>query len=78
MELVGDFTPGESFIDAVGLNDFTLDVEVTANRGDLLSHVGIARELAASGEGHIELPEIPDVSDFPFEYQTGAPEVGHA
>ncbi|HCO13809.1 MAG TPA: phenylalanine--tRNA ligase subunit beta, partial [Gemmatimonadetes bacterium] len=78
MELVGDFTPGESFIDAVGLNDFTLDVEVTANRGDLLSHVGIARELAASGEGHIELPEIPDVSDLPFEYQTGAPEVGHA
>ena len=77
MELVGDFTPGESFINSVGLNDFTLDVEVTANRGDLLSHVGIARELAAAGEGRIELPEIPDGSDLPLGYQTGAPEVEH-
>ena len=41
MELVGDLTPGKSFVDSVGLSDTTLDVEVTANRGDLLSHIGI-------------------------------------
>ncbi len=34
---------------ALGLDDWRLDVEVTANRGDLLSHLGIARELAPSG-----------------------------
>ena len=75
MELVGDFTPGKSFVDSVGLSDTTLDVEVTANRGDLLSHVGIARELAVAGEGRIELPEIPAAHDLVPEYQTGASEV---
>ncbi len=33
-------------IDKVG-DDWVLDVEVTSNRGDCLSHVGIARELSA-------------------------------
>ena len=75
MELVGDLTPGKSFVDSVGLSDTTLDVEVTANRGDLLSHIGIARELAAAGEGRIELPEIPAAHDLVPEYQTGASEV---
>src|SRR3954470_19072569 len=28
-------------------DDTVLDVEVTSNRGDLLSHVGVARELSA-------------------------------
>src|SRR4051812_4301039 len=28
-------------------NDTVMDVEVTSNRGDCLSHVGVARELAA-------------------------------
>lgn len=31
--------------------DHLLDVEVTSNRGDCLSHVGLARELAAAGAG---------------------------
>ena len=31
--------------------DICVDVEVTSNRGDCLSHVGLARELAASGLG---------------------------
>src|SRR5207244_6664047 len=36
-------------VDAVeeGDGDYVLDVEVPSNRGDCLSHVGIARELAA-------------------------------
>src|SRR3954469_9680153 len=37
--------PVES-VEQVG-SDTVLDVEVTSNRGDLLSHVGIARELSA-------------------------------
>src|SRR3954468_8731036 len=37
--------PVES-VEQVG-TDTVLDVEVTSNRGDLLSHVGVARELSA-------------------------------
>jgi phenylalanyl-tRNA synthetase beta chain len=38
--------------------DTILDVEVTSNRGDCLSHVGIAREVAAAVEGQtLRLPE---------------------
>lgn len=61
MELSGDFEPGEAFVPALGLDDVTLDVEITANRGDLLSHVGLARELASAGEGRVELPDLPCV-----------------
>ena len=59
MEIQGDFTPGASFVRALGLDDTTLDVEITSNRGDLLSHLGVARELAAEGDGRTVLPEIP-------------------
>ena len=40
---------------AVG--DLVYDVEVTSNRGDCLSHVGVARELAASTGAALVLPE---------------------
>jgi phenylalanyl-tRNA synthetase beta chain len=59
MELSGEFAPGEPFVAAFGLDDATLDVEITANRGDLLSHAGVARELASEGKGVVVLPEIP-------------------
>lgn len=66
LELAGDLEPGTSFIDAWSLRGETvLDVEVTSNRGDMLSHVGIARELAPSGDADVELPPIPGVADLP-------------
>ncbi len=71
MELQGEFTPGESFVDAVGLRDWRLDVEVTANRGDLLSHVGVAREVAPGGTGGITLPEISGGASVAVEYARG-------
>ncbi len=37
--------------------DYVLDVEVPSNRGDCLSHVGIARELAVSEESTVETPK---------------------
>ena len=77
MELEGEFTPGTSFVDSVGLDDATLDVEITANRGDLLSHVGVARELASEGEGRVELPALPGVPDITMEYLSAAPTVAH-
>lgn len=59
LTLNGDFTPGEDFVAAIGLDDVTMDVEITANRGDLLSHVGVARELASDEGGGVRLVDIP-------------------
>ncbi|MHC4641729.1 MAG: phenylalanine--tRNA ligase subunit beta [Planctomycetota bacterium] len=45
-------------------DDTVLDVEVTSNRGDCLSLLGIARELAASTGKELKTPEVsPDESD---------------
>ncbi len=35
-----------------------IDVEVTSNRGDCLSHIGIARELAAATGRELRLPQV--------------------
>ena len=40
-----DAKPGTPFAKFLGLSDVIYDMEVTANRGDWLSHVGVAREL---------------------------------
>ena len=68
LEIFGDFTPGESFVRALGLDDVTLEVETTSNRGDLLSHLGIARELAAEGTGRTDLVGIPGAPDLAVDY----------
>ncbi|HEX8430358.1 MAG TPA: phenylalanine--tRNA ligase subunit beta, partial [Longimicrobium sp.] len=59
MTLNGDFQPGTSFVDALGLDDFRLLIDVTPNRAELLSHIGVARELAPGGVAGVELPAIP-------------------
>ncbi|HEX7119706.1 MAG TPA: phenylalanine--tRNA ligase subunit beta [Longimicrobiales bacterium] len=60
MELHGRYTPGESFAEALGLDDVRLVVDVTPNRPDLLSHWGVARELAPGGEAGLRLPPFPE------------------
>ena len=59
LELADGAAPGTSFVDALSLRDYRLDVEVTANRGDLLSHVGVAREVAPGGQAGLRLPSVP-------------------
>ena len=59
MLLDGEFEPGAPFAQATGLDDVRFDVEVTPNRGDLLSHVGVARELHPHGHDAIGLPAFP-------------------
>ncbi len=63
MALEGNFTPGQPFVEALALADTRLDVEVTSNRPDLLSHLGVARELVDSGDGSLSLPVIPGESE---------------
>ena len=77
LEVPGEHTPGTPFVEAAGLDDVTLDVEITANRGDLLSHVGVARELADADTGAPALPAIPgtEKSEAALEYRVGQGEV---
>jgi phenylalanyl-tRNA synthetase beta chain len=56
MRLADDHVVGTPLPEALGLDDARVSVEVTPNRPDLLSHVGIARELAPDGHQGIELP----------------------
>ncbi|MDE2679543.1 MAG: phenylalanine--tRNA ligase subunit beta [Gemmatimonadota bacterium] len=59
MLLDGEYEVGAPFARAAGLEDWRFDVEVTPNRGDLLSHVGIGRELHPQGHAGIVLPDLP-------------------
>ncbi len=45
--LPGDAAPGTSLVELPGVADIVLEVEVTPNRGDWLSILGVAREVAA-------------------------------
>lgn len=47
MILPQDFPIGKNFTEATGLNDFIFNINVTPNRPDCLSIIGIAREIAA-------------------------------
>lgn len=48
---------------ALGLADHVLEVNAPANRGDVLGHLGIARELVAALGGKVVLPDA-DLSTF--------------
>ncbi|MBD5607007.1 MAG: phenylalanine--tRNA ligase subunit beta, partial [Candidatus Eremiobacteraeota bacterium] len=48
LQLDDTLTVGADFVETFRLNDDVLDVEITANRVDAMSVVGLARELAAS------------------------------
>ncbi|MDK2944189.1 MAG: phenylalanyl-tRNA synthetase beta chain [Mesotoga sp.] len=52
--------PGESVIELLGLDSAAIEVELTANRGDCLSVVGMARELGAIYERKVERPCVDD------------------
>jgi len=58
MQLDADLEIGADFVERFRLNDDVIDVEVTANRVDAMSIVGLARELAASLGVAIREPEI--------------------
>jgi phenylalanyl-tRNA synthetase beta chain len=58
MELPPDTPVGKAFSDYIGANDYIFEIGVTPNRGDLFSHFGIAREIAAIYGKKLKLPEI--------------------
>ncbi len=59
MILPPDTPLGKPLADALGLADWLLEVEITPNRGDCLSVLGVARELASITGESVVLPEVP-------------------
>jgi phenylalanyl-tRNA synthetase beta chain len=58
MELTVDVPPGTPFLRAVPVGDTRLVIDVGANRPDLLSHLGIAREVSAVTGHPMTLPTL--------------------
>jgi phenylalanyl-tRNA synthetase beta chain len=57
--------PGEDLARHFGIADDVLEVNVTPNRPDALSHLGIARELVAGMRTQVRLPDPPPASSVP-------------
>ncbi|MBA3644925.1 MAG: phenylalanine--tRNA ligase subunit beta [Gemmatimonadaceae bacterium] len=59
MALDIDAQPGAGFLDAMKVGDSRIVVDVLPNRPDLLSHRGLAREIAAALHKQVNDPKIP-------------------
>jgi phenylalanyl-tRNA synthetase beta chain len=64
--LPDDVVPGTALVDVPGIADTVLDAEVTPNRGDWLSILGVAREVAALTGARLRHPR-------PRPRESGAP-----
>ncbi len=51
--------------------DCRLEVEITSNRGDCLSIIGLAREIAARGGHRLRLPDVPPAPGSPSDPCSG-------
>lgn len=60
MALAISAEPGTKFLDAMAIGDTRLVIDVLPNRPDLLSHEGLAREIAAATGGTVTRPEIAE------------------
>ncbi|HEX2189146.1 MAG TPA: phenylalanine--tRNA ligase subunit beta [Longimicrobiaceae bacterium] len=69
MTLAGEWEPGAPFLQALGLDDVRLALDITPNRPEMLSHVGVAREVAAGGAADVRLPELPGAPERPIRAQ---------
>ena len=58
MELAVDVAPGTPFLRVMPVGDTRLVIDVMPNRPDLLSHLGVAREIAAAVDAPLELPPL--------------------
>ena len=75
LELEEEVAVGSTLVEALGLDDLRMEIEVTANRGDLLSHLGIAREVAPGGNSGIRPSPIPGGEEISLELRTDTDEV---
>ena len=59
LELATDALPGTPLLESLPVADTRLELEITANRPDLLGHKGVARDLGAVYGAAIKLPAFP-------------------
>ena len=55
--LNGEYEPGADFAQALELDDYIIDFEITPNRPDCLSMLGMARETAATFDEKVSYPD---------------------
>lgn len=70
MALTVAAAPGTRFLDAMPIGDTRLVIDVLPNRPDLLSHEGLAREIAAATGGTVTRPEIAEQKPFVIRTHT--------
>jgi len=58
MELSSDTSVGTPLAEALGLDDTVFELEITPNRPDCLSLIGVAREIRAETGNELKLPEV--------------------
>jgi phenylalanyl-tRNA synthetase beta chain len=64
IELSKDISPGEPLNKALGLSDMVFEIDLTPNRPDCLSIIGVAREIAAIQKTKVAYPEIHQAESF--------------
>ncbi|PSV13437.1 phenylalanine--tRNA ligase subunit beta [Photobacterium leiognathi] len=62
MELAADAVLGTDFREFLGLDDVTIDVDLTANRADCLSIAGLAREVGVLNRAEVTEPQFEVVA----------------
>ncbi len=58
MELPSDLQIGAPLVEVLGLDDVVLELEITPNRPDCLSTIGVARETSVTTGNPLRLPEV--------------------
>ena len=58
MILDDQFSAGTPISEALNLNDVILDIAITPNRPDALSHIGVARDLSAIFNRDLRIPKL--------------------
>jgi phenylalanyl-tRNA synthetase beta chain len=71
MILPAEYKEGTPVTEALGLNDVIMEVAITPNRPDALSHFGVARDLAAIYNKEFKIPEIK-ISETPEDINSAA------
>ena len=61
LELADDAIPGTRLEDYLGLDDVSLDIDLTPNRGDCLGLIGVAREVGVLNRCRVKPPDIAAV-----------------
>jgi phenylalanyl-tRNA synthetase beta chain len=75
MKLPKDTSPGVELARALTLEDDVLDIEVTPNRPDCLSVIGVAREIAAKKNRALRVPAVSLDEQGPSSHEASSVEI---